>query len=292
MDLKDIRIIIYTDSDVFFEKYLKNLVVEYVLLTPELDRQLKRNTDFNHLKKVGVIDMTFRKYPNDELCFIDTDTFFLQDPANIFNEFEDGKCFLHKREYQLSDSVRQFSLFNQGQFPTSFMNFIADREFNIDGKNEVFDGSFYSWNTGVIAVSNGFAKLMDNVTDLTIQFYENSRWFISEQLAFSLILQKVTEIRSAENIVYHYWGKRQKAFMDKYLDELFSHNSFDNLYDKDFKQICRNLKIDIENDLSLEQINIAVSQKNYFYAFKQALKIVSRGPLNSKVYKQIFNEML
>jgi len=292
IDLSKIRIIIYTDSKLFFEQHINNLLIEYLILTPELNQQLRKNTNFNHLVKVGVIDMTFLKYPGDDLCFIDTDTFFIKDPSNILDRFENGKSFLHKKEYQLSDSVKQFSSFNQGHFPIAFMNFIEGREFNIDGKNEIFDGTYYSWNTGVIALSKDFAKLMNNVTDLTIQFYENSKWFVSEQLAFSLILEKVTEIRSAENIVFHYWGKRQKAFMDKYLNDLFKQNFKYNLHNKDFKKISKKLKIEIENDVLLEQINIAAKYKSYFYAFKQSIKIVMKTPLNLKVYKKIYRELI
>ncbi|WP_231459352.1 hypothetical protein [Pedobacter sp. Leaf132] len=291
-DSENVRIIVYTDLPSFFVEYIDNPSVEYILLTPELSIELQRNTDYIHLKKVGVIEMTFQKYPNDDLCFIDTDTFFIQNPAHIFNNFESRKSFLHKKEYQLCDAVEQFSSFGQGHFPQSFMNFISGKKFIVGGEEVIFDGTYFSWNTGVLALNKDFANLMDDVTDLTIQFHENSRWFVSEQLAFSLVLQKVTEIRSAENIVCHYWGKRQKVMMDIFLTKLFRDKSELAQYFINFNENSKKLLIRIENDLSLEQIKIAKVQNNYFYAFKQILKLFLRRPFQKDIYKQIYQEIV
>lgn len=292
IQLANIRIVVYTDLPSYFTQYIQYDLIEYILLTPELSQELMRNTAYIHLKKVGVIQLTFQKYPDDDLCFIDTDTFFINNPSYIFEAFEIGKCFLHKKEYQLSDSIEKFASFGQGEFPKSFMKFISDREFNIGGKSESFDGTYFSWNTGVIAVNKDFSKLMENVVDLTLQFHNNSKWFISEQLAFSLILQKIAEIRPAEQIVFHYWGKRQKVFMDNYLSVLLNQKSEYNAFFKNFRKSIEKLRIEIENDLSLEQINIAVTQKSYFYAFKQGIKIILKNPLNLQIYRKIYYELV
>ncbi|MFC4210490.1 hypothetical protein ACFOWA_04820 [Pedobacter lithocola] len=290
-DLKNTRFIIYTDNPEAFKTYFSSLNIEYVLLTADLERQFLKGTTFHHLKKVGVIDSTFKKYPNEHLFFVDTDTFFIGNPSRILNSFISGKSFLHKREYRLGDAISEFAVFNQAHFPLSFMKFISGRVLKINNETVKFNENDYSWNTGVLALNSDFSSFMADVTDLTFEFYQNSKWFVSEQLAFSLVLQKVTEIKPADGVVFHYWGQRQKQFMDNYLKELVSSNSLNNQFlgitISDLKQLEKMLS----NDIILEQINIAIRKKDYPYLLKQSLKIILKNPLNTNIYKQIYKEL-
>ncbi|KQR67639.1 hypothetical protein [Pedobacter sp. Leaf176] len=290
-DLKNIRFVIYTDYPEAFKIHLSSLNVQYILLTPELEEQLLNGTTFHHLIKVGVIDLTFKKYPGEHLFFVDTDTFFIANPSNILNSFARGKSFLHKREYRLGDAVSEFAVFNQEHFPLSFMRFISGRVLKINNKTVKFDENDYSWNTGVLALNNEFSSYMADVKDLTYQFYENSKWFVSEQLAFSLVLQKVTLIRPADDVVFHYWGRRQKVFMDNYLDELFRLNSSNKLDLGNTKLALKQLQKMLSNDIILEQINIAIRKKDYPYLIKQSLKIILKNPFSSNIFKQIYKEL-
>ncbi|MCZ4222994.1 hypothetical protein [Pedobacter rhodius] len=273
--IENIRVIVFTDSPDFFKKYLLNLNIEYVLLNSELEEKLMRGSDFIHSKKVGVIDMAFKSYPNTNQLFIDTDTFFLTDASIMLNGFEEGKSFMHKREYMLKEGVDLFSSFDQGHYPKAFLNYISGRVFKINGIAESFNGEDYSWNSGVLALHKTFSVYMNDVIKLTHKFYNNSKWFISEQLAFSLILQRKTKVRSAEKYIFHYWAKRQKMFMDNFLQNLFDQKLVSELNDQALnRRLTKKLETDIEIDLSIEQINIAFSRKDYFYAFKKGIRLI------------------
>lgn len=288
---KGIRIIVFTDEPEFFKKYLANLNIEFVLLTPELEMKLMDGSDYIHAKKVGVIDMAFKSYPDADQLFIDTDTFFLTDANPLLDGFQDGKSFMHKKEYMLRDGIDLFSSFGQGHFPKAFIDYISHRVFNINGVDESFGIEDYSWNSGVLALHKNFSVFMNEVKKLTHEFYDNSKWFVSEQLAFSLILQRKTDVRAADKYIYHYWGKRQKKYMDSFLGNLFEFKSISELNNPSFnRRLTKKLESDIEIDLSIEQIEIAFSKKDYFYAFKKGIQLFLKMPFQMNLYKQLFRK--
>lgn len=288
--LNDTRINIYTDQPDFFKPFLNHLnTVDYILLTPELMDVMLDNTDYIHRKKVSVIDMTFRNHPNEDLIFIDSDTFFSSGANGLFDEYDAGKSFMHRLEYTLGEGLKFFSLFNQEEHPKAFMNYISSEEFIIDGQIEKFNENDYCWNSGVLGLSRSFNKFMPNVFELTDKFYANSNWFISEQLAFGLILQRFTKICATENFVVHYWGKRQKILFDQLLADLFMQNTFADLKRMSFiKKTTHKWKTKFEIDLIMEQATIAFSHKDWKHGIKKGVQAIFKEPFNSTTYKALY----
>lgn len=285
--VKNTRIIIYTDRTEVFESYLSGLSVEYVLLTPELTEEMLAGSTYIHRKKVSVIDLTFKNYTDSDLLFLDSDTFFTSSGEKMLNGFSSGKSFMHKREYNFTDGLALFSSFNQGEYPKAFINYITGREFMINGKPEVFDVNDYSWNSGVLGLSRDFKVYMPDVFKLTDEFYANSQWFISEQLAFSLILQKRTEIRSADDFVCHYWGKRQKVLLDGLLADLFNRYTAADLKDEQFIQrLTENWKKKVDVDQLMEQSVIALAQGGWKFGIRKCLQAILKSPFDSDIYKE------
>jgi hypothetical protein len=269
-----IRIVIYTDDPDFFKIRLADLNIEYFILTVDSLDELKAGTEFIHRIKVGVIGLTLQHFPNEELVFIDSDTFFIADPKEILDELAPGTSFMHKREYNFTDGLALFSSFNQEHYPRLFIDYISGREFVIDGSPEIFSTSDYSWNSGVIGLPKDFGRYMPDVFMLTDAFYANSQWFISEQLAFSLILQRRTRIKPAENFVYHYWGKRQKILMDGLIEKLFLQYSPADLMDgKLMRLLTKKWHLTIEADLIEEQAKISFSRGNLKYGIKKRVQL-------------------
>ena len=288
-NFKNWRIMVYTDQPDFFEPYLKDLDIVYVQLTEELTEEMLAGTTFFHRRKVAVIDMTFKRFPSDELMFMDSDTFFINEAAGLLNAFEAGKCFMHKREYKLKDGLALFTSFNQGKYPEAFLRYIASKTFKIGGITEQFTESDYSWNSGILALHKSFASYMPDVFRLTDEFYDNSEWFISEQLAFALILQKRTMVRSAEHFVLHYWGAQQKVLLDSLLDELFATKSANQLNNEGLiRSLTKKWERAVKVDLIIEQVNIAYKHKNTMYGVKQSMKLILQMPFHSDVYRRLF----
>ena len=284
-----IKIIVYTDNPQFFKKHLGSYNVEYYLLTPALMEEMLAKTTYIHRRKVFVIDLTFKHYPECDLVFIDTDTFFYAPPGALLDEFSAGKSFMHQREYQLDDAVEKFASFNQGHFPTAFLKHIKNRKFVIGDKDERFSGKDYCWNSGVLGLSREFASYLPDVFKLTDDFYKHSGWFISEQLAFGLTLQRKTKVQSTDGYIAHYWGKRQKILLDTLIKEVLQEKAAVELIDSDYiRTLTVKWQNDILNDLILEQAVISLEQNYWLYGFKKALQVILKDPFNSGIYRQLF----
>jgi len=214
----DIRTIIFTDNPDYFKPFLPDLNIEYSLLTPQKLEAMLDGKTYIHRRKIAVIDEVFQSYPTDDLFFIDSDTFFVADAQPWLQSFAPGKSFMHLLEYSFEDAVNIYSGFNQEKYPKAFIKLIESKPFTVNHAKEQFNKSQFSWNSGVLGLNKEIAAYMPDVYNLTAEFFEATGWIISEQLAFSLILQTRTEVLPTEQYVHHYWGQRQKTLIDNILN--------------------------------------------------------------------------
>jgi hypothetical protein len=283
-----LKLLIYTDNPDFFKKYLPAFQIEFFYLSPALLEEMLDNKGFFHRRKVDVIDRTFKQYPHTDLLFLDTDTFFYGDAKKLFVPYENGKSFMHKREYRLAKAVSIFSVFNQEQHPADFIKLIQSRDFTIGSTKINFSTNDYSWNSGVLGLDKNFASYMPDVFSLTDDFYLHSKWFVSEQLAFALILQKTTQIAPTNDFIVHYWGKRQKSLIDQKIKQLFANRSPSELVNsKALRSLTLRWKSMIVNDVILEQAILSLQQRYWRYGIKKALQIIFKDPFNRDIYSQL-----
>ena len=286
--LDDFRIIVYTDDPDFFKRYLVTVEVIYVLLTSDLLEEMLGGTSFLHRRKVAAIDLTFKKYPEDNLFFIDSDTFFISNPKRLLTDVSSLNSFMHKREYTYEEGLAIFSSFNQAEFPKAFIDYISDRDIIIGETAERFTKLDYSWNSGVLGLHHSFIQYMPDIFKLSDAFYENSSWFISEQIAFSLILQRKTVLHEADAFVLHYWGKRQKELMDKQIiDFLADHQAIYLKKPALIRRMTKRWKFLIETDIILEKAVIALSYNSWLYGIKKSVQVVLKNPFSLVIYKEL-----
>lgn len=217
-----VQTILYTDAPEFFEPYLRGLPVVYVPLTPERLADMCGPDHYVHRVKVTLVEEAFRSYPKHDILYSDTDAFFVRDPASLLQEFTPGVSFLHQPEYLLSEAVAVFASYGQAQFPSRFLELLQSKTFLIAGKQVQLLTNQPAWNSGVIGLSNAAAPLLPDIGALTDELYAYSRWFTTEQLAFTLVLQHQTTLLPCDQYVFHYWGKRQKVFVDGLLRALLT----------------------------------------------------------------------
>lgn len=278
-EITNISIIVYTDNPDFFATYLGDFEIQYVVLTKEELLEMQAGTNFIHRIKVSAIDLTFKRFPDQEVIFIDSDTFFTADPVQLFNGLDAATSFMHKREYNFKEGLELYHSFNQQQYPEAFIGYIAGKEFSIGGKKVKFNTDDYSWNSGVLGLQKDFGAYMPDVIRMTDEFYANSQWFISEQLAFSLVLQRTTRIRSAEDFVFHYWGHRQKILADGLIADLFEQHAADLAKKSLMRAVTKKWQKMIAADLILEQANNGFAKGDYLYALKKRLHFLIKKVL-------------
>ena len=199
---------------------------------------------------------------------------------------------MHLREYTFEAGLRLFTSFNQSKEPEAFIRFIESGPLEIGGNWENVDRTDVCWNSGVLGLSHTISPYLKDVFNLTDKFFENSSWFISEQLAFSIVLSRVSSIRGASSEVVHYWGKRQKALMDEKLATLLEPLASKIIKPSLIRNSTTRLKRNIVEDRHKEQASIALSQGNLKYGIKQTLLAMLKNPKNILLLKILMNRKL
>jgi hypothetical protein len=272
------RIVLYTDNPDFFRQFLANLQIKYVYLNDAALEEMSGQHRFSHRIKIAVINETFQNYPNEDILFIDTDTFFYTKPTFLLNHFVEGKCYMHKQEYTLKESVNIFASYNQPEFPLAFLNFIHGRKFLVGGVEQMFGPDHCSWNSGVLGLDKNFATYIPDVFNITDAFYVNSKWFVSEQLAFSLVLQSISEINPTDEFIFHYWGKRQKTLMDNLINKFLKHYTEKPPENELIREITLNWRKVILRDMLIEQAVGALQSYSWYFGFKKIVQLTLTGP--------------
>lgn len=209
--------VVFTDQPAAFTPYLAGLPVDYHLLTDSLLAELRGPRHYVHRVKACVIAQASQDYPGDDLLFIDSDAFFVAAPGPLLQELAAGTPSLHQPEYTLAGAVGVYAAFRQAHYPRRVLALLAGRSFQVGGAAVQFTPGQLAWNSGVVGLPAALTALLPDTLALLDALYEASEWFVSEQLAFSLVLQTNGPIAPAGAYVYHYWSKAQKALADTLL---------------------------------------------------------------------------
>lgn len=211
------KTLLFTDNPTYFEAYVKGLPVEYVSLTPEKIKAMRGAINFLHRMKIAVIEEAFR-ISKGNLLYADSDTFFTADPSPLLNQLTPATSFMHLREYTF-ESMRQFAL-PAGETFHAFLKLIESKSFHLsDGSEITISPQEASWNAGVMLFHPSHARFIPDVYALTDQFYPPTRNHASEQYAFSILLQRHTNLRACDSVIYHYWYRIKKQIVDLFLKE-------------------------------------------------------------------------
>lgn len=290
--MKAFSILVYTDNPDFFRQYLDentNLQIEYIYLSKTYLDDMVGDTKYIHRRKVYVIDLAFKSHPGKDILFIDSDTFFFKHSPKIVNDISYYESLMHKREYSLQEGLEIFEGWGLGSHPKAFIKYISKNAFLVDGSWEKFTALDYSWNSGVLGISKDNAKYLPDIFNLTDNFFLNSEWFISEQLAFSLVLQRRTTIFAVDDVVIHYWGKRQKKYMDKMLGDFLTSTSATKFKSVSLiKDSTRYFHKSLLFDIMLEQAIIALKHKHWRYGILKSLQVLLKKPFDKSTIVELY----
>jgi len=217
-DKSELQVVLFTDNPSFFSKWLKGLKVHFVTLSPKKIKSMRGEIDFLHRMKIALIEESFALFPNSDMFYFDSDTFFIDNSIKGFQRISEQQSSMHLHEYQF-DSIKDMPL-PAGETFQAFYKLILSNDFQLsNGERLKVLPTDSSWNAGVMCLHHTHARFLKDVYTLTDQFYPSTKNHASEQYAFSIMLQKNTNLVPCEELVYHYWYRIKKQIIDLELEK-------------------------------------------------------------------------
>jgi hypothetical protein len=277
--VQQFRVVICTDSPFFFKAFLKQLPVQFKQLTPQRIEDMKGKSNFLHRIKIILIQEIFAEYGGNVL-YVDSDSFFTSDPQVLVQRVDTSHVFMHTHEY-LFQSMKELPL-PGGQPFVTFYNEVVNRTFNLEtGKCYFIDEMLSSWNAGVIVIHSSYERYLEDVLELTDEFWKRTQCHACEQYAFSVVFQSVGSLGSCEEINYHYWYRTEKRVMDLKLVEFLDSNFSDDTLDYKLNKVRGLTKVlnglikshsIVLRDVAIQAFNTNQWKDGYLYAFKAMRK--------------------
>ena len=276
----EVETIIFTDRPDFFEPYLVGLPVKYVLTTTVWINNKKGLRNYMHRVKIAVVDHVFREHPSDNILFCDSDTFINDNPQRLLKRIQSGTCVMHASERPLPD-VASPRATGAPKNPKIFLNLYLNSDsegrqtFKVGSEHYKCRQTDFMWNSGVLGLPKEVAELMPDVYALNDAIYNVSEWILSEQVAFTLVLQQKNRLLSSDKIVLHYWDLILRQQMDELLIGLIN---------KDLCEIALPERLNQVRQLTINWTRIIKRNKykiNALHAFSNGWKL---SGLKSTVY--------
>lgn len=194
-------VLVYTDNPAHFRAVLGEAArVEYVFIEPAQWQEWRGEIDFVHRVKIKVLQHAAAHYAG-QLLYVDTDTVFLQSPADIFAALGRGERFMHVSEGRLGDGNPLNRKINRALRRASPGPALA---------GGAIGPATRMYNAGVLGLrSPADAPLLAEVLALTEQLYRLYPKHVMEQLAFSVVWARSGPVREAAPWVYHYWNLKE-----------------------------------------------------------------------------------
>ncbi|MCR5887055.1 hypothetical protein LRS06_04540 [Hymenobacter sp. J193] len=272
-----ISFILYTDNEKYFEPYFKGIQIIFVNLTPEVLADWKGKDNFMFRVKVKAIQDATIRTPNNDILFLDSDTFLYTDSEPLLAMYGQDKTILYAREYSFNEAVSK-----GGRNSSLFLPVIKNNKIRIKDLDFEFSGNNYSWNTGVIGFSHKNLNLIDFSLELTDYLYERVKVFVIEQYSFSLIFQTKTNIQASDKYVYHYYSRKKPVdeYVLKFVSEVIHVNDLNNK-----KTFVRKFTADLfekiktnpqwqDRPVLMDKIKLLIERKGDIRILKHVLSII------------------
>lgn len=191
------RVVVYTDRAGDFNELGDH--VETVTLAPELLQQWRGPDDYVHRIKAEAL-LHFAQVYGSRVMFVDSDTYFMRDPAYVFDRVRTGVAALHLDEGPLSarangNARRLHDFVRRTALPLP------------DGSTGKLPEDVSMWNSGVVCLAPEDQDLLAPSLRLIDELYRRYRKHNMEQLALSYVLSTRVSVLPSDDVVYHYWGR-------------------------------------------------------------------------------------
>jgi hypothetical protein len=286
----DLPVLLFTDRPNFFQAYFGKQPVNYVLLTPQKIDQMRGEINFLHRMKIALIDEAFQLTRSD-LMYVDSDTFFVDDPFDFIMKTQQGVVHMHLPEYSFAE-IRDMPL-PAAALAHAFLDLLETQTFTLANGNAIkIDPQLSSWNAGVMFLPVSVSSQLANVYALTDQFYPKTKNHASEQFAFSIILQMKAQLHRCDKAVYHYWYRVKKIIMDAWLNENINATWAALPVDKKIISVKKGTSV-LPHYLESHHLSLrddaiqAFHEKKFLKGYKKAFEALIKGPFQKKFFMDV-----
>lgn len=229
---------IVTDNPKLY-KHLSD-VVNVVKIEQKDLREWKGKNDFFWRVKIKAIELIINTYRNQDLLYLDSDTFLYGDLKFINKKLKDGFSFMHLNEGKLS------------QLNSKTEKIMWRQTYNKTFGPVKINENHCMWNAGVIGIPGGRSKeLIEATLEICDAMLEqNVTRRLIEQFAFSLALSEFSKLIPAEDHIGHYWGNKEQwnnFITNNFLCSYFSNQPLESQIESiktiDYTKIPINVKI-------------------------------------------------
>ncbi|MBK8102689.1 MAG: hypothetical protein IPK30_05250 [Cellvibrionales bacterium] len=187
-DSESFSIVVYTDAPAHYQ----HLPVTVYPLAPETLQQWAGELRYHHRSKLCVLQQAVPLA--SKTVFIDTDTFFLRDPALLFVAVDDKACVVDELYHsQLSPAVAQ-----------DLAVAALLQQYKIEPKN------IPVINSGLFGIACSNAAVLDLALRLNDAVYPASnKSLTTEQLVLGMAAATQTALQADDGVIKHYWSRKQ-----------------------------------------------------------------------------------
>lgn len=159
---------------------------------------------YNHALKIYALRKGL-ELSGGKLCFVDTDTAFLQDPQELFDRISDKTAVVHHNEGLLSQRSRWSVLLQEG------WGKLIERAPSA-GLADLVHPDAPMYNSGLIGLTADKGNLLERAGQLAHDLYQLEPVFNIEQFAVGAVLGQTHEVITGQDLVDHYCGYRRFVF--------------------------------------------------------------------------------
>ena len=205
------RICVITDHPSFFRK----AGVEVITITAEQKAEWMGPHKFFFRTKIKGMEYLHSVYPDDNLLYLDSDTFLYGSLTELKKRLDEGHGLMHRCEGKPKDISNTARRLWKGAAGKSYGDVVIGEQHQM-------------WNAGVVEKQK--KKVGETVAcALTLcdgMLNDGNNEFITEQYSYSIALAEHTSLVGTSDLIGHYWGNasdwRNKAleiFTRSYLND-------------------------------------------------------------------------
>ncbi len=150
--------------------------------------------NFGHRRKIMALAHALRRFAVP-VVMIDADTYFHCSPARLFGRVGKGRSLMHLREGELGYLVAHGYM--KQRLPGLSFTLADGERYELTKESPMH-------NAGVVGIHPDDAGLVDKTRELADAIHAAAASWLSEQLAFSCVLNRHTQVSSCRDVIFHY----------------------------------------------------------------------------------------